>query len=431
MGCGAAQKHHLDWEREHNQPFGQNAYQADRQADGASHDRPGAQAPPPRPPPRVRGLGPMTVAGRVHAPAVKRSTPVVVAPAKGPARERAYLVGAQPQADMAALNTALLALVASLQPGAEEVARQQVAFEAVRRVLSQGWPQAQVHLFGSTANGLSICNNNDIDICLELPDGSDSLSSKGEVVEQMAKLVEEAGMKDVLPLPKARVPVVKFVVGETGTKVDVTVNNILAIVNTKLLRDYGAIDQRLLQLCFVVKHWAKRRQVNDSYRGTLSSYCYVLMCIHLLQQRAPPILPCLHALKPSTHRRTVGVWQCDYHDEVSSLEDFGAQNTETLAELVWAFFEYWAWKHDYNNSVISVRTASFLTKAQKEWTRRVGNERHLVCIEDPFELTHDLGRTVDRQTSGVLHKEFERAACILRDCADPLEKLFEPYRAGS
>lgn len=44
-------------------------------------------------------------------------------------------------------------------------------------------------------------------------------------------------------------------------------------------------------------------QVNDSYRGTLSSYCYVLMCIHLLQQREPPILPCLQAIKPPTHFR--------------------------------------------------------------------------------------------------------------------------------
>lgn len=79
-------------------------------------------------------------------------------------------------------------------------------------------------------------------------------------------------------------------------------NNILAIVNTKLLRDYGLIDQRLMQLVFVVKLWAKRRQVNDSYRGTLSSYCYVLMCIHLLQQRSPPILPCLQAMQATQVR---------------------------------------------------------------------------------------------------------------------------------
>lgn len=51
-------------------------------------------------------------------------------------------------------------------------------------------------------------------------------------------------------------------------------------------------------------------------------------------------------------------------------------------------------------------------------------------VQDPFEISHDLGRTVDRQTSGVLHKEFERAACIFRDLPQPLDKLMEPYRAG-
>ena len=29
---------------------------------------------------------------------------------------------------------------------------------------------------------------------------------------------------------------------------------------------------------------------------------------------------------------------------------------------------------------------------------RHGTERHLVCIEDPFELSHDLGRTIDRNS---------------------------------
>jgi hypothetical protein len=51
-------------------------------------------------------------------------------------------------------------------------------------------------------------------------------------------------------------------------------------------------------------------------------------------------------------------------------------------------------------------------------------------VQDPFETTHDLGRNVDRQTSGVLHKEFERAASVLRDSTESLEKLFEVFKAG-
>ena len=40
----------------------------------------------------------------------------------------------------------------------------------MRSALIKRWPESKVHLFGSTANQLSICNNNDIDVCLELPD---------------------------------------------------------------------------------------------------------------------------------------------------------------------------------------------------------------------------------------------------------------------
>lgn len=59
---------------------------------------------------------------------------------------------------------------------------------------------------------------------------------------------------------------------ETGISCDICVNNVLAVVNTKLLRDYAHIDVRLRQLAFIVKHWAKLRGVNVTYQGTLSSY---------------------------------------------------------------------------------------------------------------------------------------------------------------
>jgi len=44
-------------------------------------------------------------------------------------------------------------------------------------------------------------------------------AGKGEVAVAVGELMEAAGMADVLTLPKARVPVVKFVVPRTRTKV--------------------------------------------------------------------------------------------------------------------------------------------------------------------------------------------------------------------
>jgi DNA polymerase sigma len=334
--------------------------------------------------------------------------------------------GRRPRADMAALDAQLRALAARLAPTPAERAAWDSAFAAVKAALVGRWPEARVVLFGSAANGMAVAGGNDIDVCLQLDAAGDDREAKAAAVEAAAEALEAAGMAEILALPRARVPVVKFTVPATGTKVDVTVNNRLAVANTKLLADYAALDGRLAGLVMLVKHWAKRRAVNDPYSGTLSSYCYVLMCIACLQGRDPPALPVLQGLPP-THRAEIRGWDCDFCDDIDALQGFGAANSEGLADLLWAFFEYWAWRHDYRGGVVSVRCGGVIPKEAKGWTKRVGSERHLLCVEDPFETTHDLGRTVDRQTRDVMRKEFMRAATLLRDSADPMA-AFEQYR---
>ncbi|KAI3416790.1 PAP-associated domain-containing protein [Psidium guajava] len=131
-----------------------------------------------------------------------------------------------------------------------------------------------------------------------------------------------------------------------------------------------------------------------------------------------------------TYAVTVDDIECAYFDQVEKLCDFGSRNRETIGQLVWAFFHYWAYRHDYTNTVISVRTGSLLSKRTKDWTRRIGNDRHLICIEDPFDISHDLGRVVDKFSIKVLREEFERAAEIMQYDPNPCATLFEPYIAS-
>lgn len=86
------------------------------------------------------------------------------------------------------------------------------------------------------------------------------------MIEKLGQILKSAGMVDVVALPKARVPVCKFTYPATRTRIDVTINNMLACVNTRLLNAYANIDPRLRQIVFLVKHWAKQRGVNDAYR---------------------------------------------------------------------------------------------------------------------------------------------------------------------
>ena len=51
----------------------------------------------------------------------------------------------------------------------------------------------------------------------------------------------------------------------------------------------------------------------------------------------------------------------------------------------------------------------------------------MICIEDPFEISHDLGRVVDKYSIKVLREEFERAAEIMQNDPNPCVTLFQPY----
>ncbi|XP_042511124.1 UTP:RNA uridylyltransferase 1 isoform X2 [Macadamia integrifolia] len=326
------------------------------------------------------------------------------------------------RSDIDRLNAPFLAIYESLIPAEEEKAKQKQLMTLLEKLVNKEWPNAQLYLYGSCANSFGV-SNSDIDVCLAIDDTD---FNKSEILLKLADILQSDNLQNVQALTRARVPIVKLMDPTTGISCDICINNVLAVVNTKLLRDYAQIDARLRQLAFIVKHWAKSRGVNETYQGTLSSYAYVLMCIHFLQQRKPAILPCLQGME-TTYTVTIDDIECAYFDRVDALRNFGAQNKEKIAQLIWEFFDYWAYRHDYANAVISVRTGSIISKQAKDWTRRIGNDRHLICIEDPFETSHDLGRVVDKHSIKILREEFERAANIMQYDPDPSVNLFERY----
>lgn len=118
---------------------------------------------------------------------------------------------------------------------------------------------------------------------------------------------------------------------------DINVNNSLAIENTRLVKVYVDIDERVRPLAMIIKYWAKSRLLNDAAGGgTLTSYTWILMVINFLQTRDPPILPSLQQL-PHRQRLSNGI-DVGFCDDIAKLKDFGAKNVETLGGLLYAFF---------------------------------------------------------------------------------------------
>lgn len=144
-----------------------------------------------------------------------------------------------------------------------------------------------------------------------------------------------------------------------------------------------------------IKHWAKVRGINSGYRGTLSSYGYVMMALHYLVNVVQPfVCPNLQELAPAPPNNLspaeiestitcrgydVRFWRNE--EEIVRLASHNQlnRNAESIGHLLRGFFEYYAQNgmmsnglgkgFDWGRNVISLRShGGILTKQEKGWT---------------------------------------------------------------
>lgn len=241
------------------------------------------------------------------------------------------------------------------------------------------------------------------------------------IVLKLGLFLREAGMINILALPRARIPIVKFEHPEFHIKCDVSLNNRLGPKNTRLLATYAKIDPRLVPLARCIKHWTKMRNINSPYSGTLSSYAYHLLLIFYLQYHVqPPILPVLQSIGQSRDpNNIINGHNCYYYDNLVEIERMGFgrnnRNRSSVAELLIGFFRFYAMDFDFRDDVVCIRLGYIISKDEKEWTRNTKTDRYFWCIEDPFETTHNLGRVADRDSLFTMRGEFMRASKMLTD----------------
>jgi len=241
-----------------------------------------------------------------------------------------------------------------------------------------------------------------------------------------------------------------------GIQCDINFDNPLGIHNTHMLRCYSMTDPRVRPIVLFVKSWAKRRKINSAYSGTLNSYGWVLMVLHYLVNIAqPPVCPNLqHAIPspkdvaqlenffkdPVVSGYTVRFWRNEQEIIQAAHSGRLSLNRQTVGALLRGFFQYYAGGINYGprrpqfywtNEVLSLRTLGGIrSKQDKGWVsakttvtaeKKVTN-RYLFAIEDPFELDHNVARTVTHRGIVAIRDEFRRAWRIL----DAVGKSMQP-----
>ncbi|KAM5329958.1 terminal uridylyltransferase 7 isoform 1-T3 [Glossophaga mutica] len=315
----------------------------------------------------------------------------------------------------------------------EDQAREHIR-QNLESFIRQEFPGTKLNLFGSSKNGFGF-KQSDLDICmtingLETAEGLDCVRT----IEELARVLKKhSGLRNILPITTAKVPIVKFFHLRSGLEVDISLYNTLALHNTRLLAAYSAIDPRVKYLCYTMKVFTKMCDIGDASRGSLSSYAYTLMVLYFLQQRNPPVIPVLQEIYKGEKKPEIFVdgWNIYFFDQIDELPtcwpEYG-KNTESVGQLWLGLLRFYTEEFDFKEHVISIRRKSMLTTFKKQWTSKY------IVIEDPFDLNHNLGAGLSRKMTNFIMKAFINGRRVFgipvkgfpKDYPSKMEYFFDP-----
>ncbi|XP_072523419.1 speckle targeted PIP5K1A-regulated poly(A) polymerase [Salminus brasiliensis] len=356
----------------------------------------------------------------------------------------------------ASVNEQMQKVVESFQLSESDRNGRELLVELMEEVFTEFLPDCQIIPFGSSVNtfGVQSC---DLDLVLDLEhtkafqsqamkseqtgenqseDGQseDSILSEldlatatpAELLDLVTAILRKCvpGVHRVQSLRTVRLPVVKFSHRDLKLQGDITINNRLAVRNTRFLQLCSGLDSRVRPLVYTLRFWAKQKHLAGNPFGggpLLNNYALTLLVIFYLQNVNPPILPTVEQLKDMACEEeecVIDGWDCTFPSQPLGVPP--SKNTEDLCTLLHGFFTFYS-KFDFPGSVVSLREGralpitDFLCKDEEKpdppegsdskQKQAAGPKLGPVNILDPFNLHHNVAGNLSERTHRHLHRE--------------------------
>ncbi|CAF1482775.1 unnamed protein product [Rotaria magnacalcarata] len=152
----------------------------------------------------------------------------------------------------------------------EDIRKREAILKYLEIEFRKKYPNCHVSAYGSFYNGFGF-RQSDLDICVLL-----DLNKKETAIQVLDNLAQSMKLQknmltNVILVRSARVPIIRATYLQSNIEVDVSLNNILPIENTRLIKMYSDIDPRVGELGFVMKTLAKSQVWNGYGLNKLSS----------------------------------------------------------------------------------------------------------------------------------------------------------------
>jgi len=231
-------------------------------------------------------------------------------------------------------------------------------------------------------------------------------------------------------------------IGGEAIAIDFSVNAVTPLYNAALLTECGHMEYRAKALILLVRRWAKDRGICHAPKGHMTPYAWSLLAIYFLQVGAcseGSLLPALKEFAASS-----GLMSKSKTSKSTSQRDSAKEGPATLPPastqtgekmsiglLFKEFIHFYHTQFDWHGEAVSVRLGARAAPS-------LGLPLHIVekedgtssevgpSIEDPFQMSRNLGSHMTADSLRRLHEELARAEALCAKDASVTE-LLQPW----
>ena len=259
----------------------------------------------------------------------------------------------------------------------------------VEKSVNDTIPDYQVHLYGSHATNLCLPWS-DLDIVL-IPKNNININRGDNNHALLSKLYEnlrnQKWVKDINYISNASIPIIKIysidVYNNIPIDISIQEENHFGLKCVELVKQFMNQFESLKLLVLPLKNILKRANLNDPYKGGISSYGLILMIVYFLKQQS-----------------------------FAGIDISLGENNSNLGRLFYDFLNFYSFEFDFGKNIIYIKNTANDLDDLKYQNITLGSK---LIIIDPLNPNNNVAKSC-YQNLGIKMAFIISLKTLLEDC---------------
>ncbi|XP_044011521.1 speckle targeted PIP5K1A-regulated poly(A) polymerase-like [Aphidius gifuensis] len=280
---------------------------------------------------------------------------------------------------------------------------------SIMKILKSTFPHGESVPFGSSTTGLAligsdldvfydinqpIYNDDDEQFKIRYENGERNLWTPKLIFREVKSLLykHRTAYQTIVPIPQAKIPVIKFHHVSTNTDVDLSFKDGLGSCNSKMIKFFLTLDKRIKPLIVIIKYWAKKLELTGS--GRITNYSIVMMILFYLQQNNISLIPTIKALQINCPPVIYKNWLVSFDSNFKINND---NCTKNIPQLLCGFFKFYS---EFNFATKIICPYDGISLLRNDFKKLHDSNKNVnyellrldtvACLQDPIQLNFNI-----------------------------------------